>query len=158
MWSRVSDLLLAFWKREFGIDARFEYKHLFMCEIVEKKRSFLLEQFETECMFKDIVTLASQNTLDVISNTEKPMPHARKYTSGFSCKDFSKQNKNRKKGANLLKRGEGSSGQTYHGARNKQTNTAKTKKNNKQKRQPSRRVQVAPGHLHLRKCDGSMRR
>ena len=25
---------------------------------------------------------------------EKPMPHTKKYGSGFSCKDFSKQNKN----------------------------------------------------------------
>ena len=45
------------------------------------------------------------------------MPWVKKYGSGFSCKDFSKQNKNRKKGANLLKSGQGTSGATYHGSR-----------------------------------------
>ena len=32
---------------------------------------------------------------------EKPMPHTKKYGSGFSCKDFSKQNKNRNKRSKL---------------------------------------------------------
>ena len=32
---------------------------------------------------------------------EKPTPHTKKYGSGFSCKDFSKQNKNRKQRSKL---------------------------------------------------------
>ena len=63
---------------------------------------------------------------------EKPMPHTKKYGSGFSCKDFSKQNKNLTKGANLLRNGEGTSGQTYHGSTT-QNKTTKTR--------------------HLRRCD-----
>ena len=56
---------------------------------------------------------------------EKLMPHTKKYGSGFSCKDFSKQNKNRNKRSKVAAQRGGTSGQTYHGS----TTQNKTKQN-----------------------------
>lgn len=118
IWAKIFDLLLVFWDEEFGLSQQVYTSHAWACEIDPAKQAFLQQHHELNALFADVTTLCNSKVHCLLAESEVLIEWIRKYTSGFCCKDFSKQNKNRSKGRNLLGTGEGESGRTYHGSRN----------------------------------------
>ena len=118
IWAKIFDLLLVFWDEEFGLSQQVYTSHSWACEIDPAKQAFLQQHHELNALFADVTTLCNSKVHCLLAESEVLIEWIRKYTSGFCCKDFSKQNKNRSKGRNLLATGEGESGKTYHGSRN----------------------------------------
>ena len=95
-----------------------------MCEIDEHKRARLFAQHAPPALFTDISKMAGQSHVAhrafcAIQGGEVFPPWVAGYGAGFVCKDFSKQHSQRQKlkGTQKPKRGQGQSGTTYHGAR-----------------------------------------
>ena len=103
IWAKVFEMLLMFWSEEYGLPV-YKIRHVWACEIDATKQRFLMTQHKLDALFKDITVLAKGKCTDVISGEDCFVVWPTKYTSGFSCKDFSKQNRNRAQGKNHLKK------------------------------------------------------
>ena len=99
IWSKVFDLLITFWGEEFGLDdPDVCTTHAWACGLDTNKQKHLTEHHQLGALFADVTTLCNNKVFDLLSQEEVYVDWLSKYTSGFSCKDFSKQNRNRAKG------------------------------------------------------------
>jgi site-specific DNA-cytosine methylase len=89
-----------------------EVEHLFSCEFDKEKQRFLKANFpDMGLLFDDVTKLGNKQALDAISGKMKKVPgQADVIIAGFSCKDLSGMNRNRKALDEM-----GQSGQTLQG-------------------------------------------
>jgi site-specific DNA-cytosine methylase len=90
---------------------RLEVEHSFSCEIDKDKQTFLKKNFTMGALFNDVCELGQEMAKDVQSGKQVPVPSGLDVLlAGFSCKDLSGMNTNRKKLEEM-----GTSGTTLQG-------------------------------------------
>ena len=116
MDDHVTDLVAEEAHRRFGIGTR--WRSLLQVEKDARKRRWLNHFTSSDALMADVNELRQGPAVDTLSGMEYGLPDwVFKYSFGFSCKDFStlnnSWNQDKDTQADLLEKGEGTSGVTF---------------------------------------------
>ena len=106
----VLECLAEFWDETYQL--HLDVDHLFACEIVDWKQTWILNHFAPKMLFSDVMELHKDTCKDVISGDARPIPDVDIFMAGFECDSVSGLNNSSKSARGCLMRGEGKTGST----------------------------------------------
>ena len=110
IWKKCWDLLLQHWQTEFQVDSRCSCE--FVAEIDSSKQAFLRHQFDCHTLIADVAEMNTNRMFNLVSRKSEHLSWVSVLGGGFSCKDLSRMNSQRKKHQGACRRKEGSTGET----------------------------------------------
>lgn len=89
------------------------FRHVWACELNEKKRAWIRAHFCPEFLFTDVVEVARGVAKDMLTGRLVPTPAVDVLISGFSCKDASRLNIHHRARLDVVDKGLCSTGSTF---------------------------------------------